>query len=116
VFFSLTGVKMTLYISGKITDNENFFQDFQNAQGQLERAGYNVFNPAGGSVDGETWAEAMKIDIRHLLTCDGVAYLNNWQESKGALIETRLARDLGMMVKPLKDWLKTREGLCGPVA
>lgn len=52
-----------------------------------------------------SWNEAMKYDIREMLRCDGVVLLANWDDSKGACIEARLAADLGMATRPVSRWV-----------
>ena len=98
---------MRLYLSGKITGNENYKEDFAAARAKLENSGYDVCDPAGFDLPEDvSWADAMKYDIREMVRCDGVALLPSWEESKGACIEARLAKDLGMMTKPVLVWLK----------
>jgi hypothetical protein len=43
-----------------------------------------------------------------MLTCGGVALLPDWEDSKGAMIEARLAINLGLEVTPVDEWI--REG------
>jgi hypothetical protein len=99
---------MRLYISGKITGNENYKEDFATAAKELENVGYGFCNPAAFEFPGDVpWAEAMKHVIAEMLRCDGVALLPSWEESKGAWIEARLALDLGIVTKPLSAWLRS---------
>ena len=98
---------MRLYLSGKITGNENYKADFTAARVKLEKAGYDVCDPTAFDLPEDvSWVEAMKYDIREMLRCDSVALLSNWQESKGSCIEARLAKDLGMVPRPISAWLK----------
>ena len=98
---------MRLYLSGKITGHDNYKEYFAAGRAKLENAGYEVCDPTTFDFPGDIhWAEAMKYDIREMLQCDGVALLPNWKESKGALIEARLAKSLGIITKPLSGWLK----------
>ena len=98
---------MWLYLSGKITGNENYKNDFAAARAKLEQAGYDVCDPTTFELPEDApWADAMKYDIREMLHCEGVALLPSWEESKGACIEARLAKDLGMMTKTVGAWLK----------
>ena len=96
-----------IYLSGKITDNENYREDFADGRARLESAGYNVCDPTDlGFPEDIAWEDAMKQDIREMLRCDGVALLPSWEESRGARIEARLAKELGMTARPLAWWLE----------
>jgi hypothetical protein len=101
-----TGGVMRLYISGKITGNEKYKEEFSDARIKLENAGYDVCDPAAFEFPEDIpWADAMKYDIIEMLKCDGIALLASWEESKGACIEAKLAKDLGIVTKPLFKWL-----------
>ena len=39
-----------------------------------------------------------------MLLCNGVSLLPDWKKSKGAKIEAKLARELGLDVRDSKDW------------
>jgi len=98
---------MRLYLSGKISGNENYKNDFAAARVKLENAGYDVCDPTTFNLPEDIpWEEAMKYDIGEMIRCDGVALLSNWLDSKGSAIEARLAKDLGMIVKTVPGWLK----------
>lgn len=88
-----------IYISGKITDNENYKTDFEAAELALKIAGYQPVNPVEEHLpDGATWADYMRHDIKLLCDCDAIYMLNGWRESAGAKIEHKLARDLGIEI------------------
>ena len=95
-----------IYLSGKITGNESYREDFAEGRARLENAGYGVCDPTGfGFPEDISWEDAMRHDIREMLGCDGVALLPSWEESRGARIEARLARELGMVTMPISRWL-----------
>ncbi|MDR3171175.1 MAG: DUF4406 domain-containing protein [Treponema sp.] len=97
---------MKLYLSGKITGFDFFKETFAIARRQLESSGYEVCDPATFELpEGVAWTDAMKYDIQKMLQCDGVATLDNWQDSTGARIEVRLARNLGMPVFSVTKWI-----------
>ena len=88
-----------IYISGKITNNQNYKAEFEAAELALKIAGFQPVNPAEEHLpDGATWADYMRQDIKLLCDCDAIYMLNGWRESAGAKIEHKLARDLGMEI------------------
>ena len=55
-----------VYLSGKITDNENYKEDFACAERFLMQMGYIVLNPAelGEIVEGLTYEQTMQVCYR----------------------------------------------------
>lgn len=102
---------MKYYISGKITDNQNFKADFERAEMWLRLQGYEVINPSRHSYDCLNYKELMAVDFKLIELSDGVYMLDNWQESKGAKSELSYAKALGKKVKfENKQWaLRARE-------
>jgi len=92
-----------IYICGKVTGDPNYKEKFFNETERLYSLGYEPVSP---SVIPSTydWAKAMRTAIIMMLLCDGVSLLPNWKKSKGAKIEAKLARELGLDVKESKDW------------
>jgi hypothetical protein len=93
-----------LYLCGKITGDDNYRDKFLEAENGLYEAGFYPVNPAACIPAGTDWKGAMRKAVSLMLSCDGVALLPDWKESKGAKIEARLARELGLEVRPRKDW------------
>lgn len=94
-------MKQKIYIAGKITGLkvEEYTANFNSAKKELNKLGYDVISPIDLITDPNTdWSEAMKICITELLKCDGICMLSNWESSKGAKIEFRLARQLGLKI------------------
>lgn len=89
---------MKVYISGKITGNPFYKDEFALAERVIEASGCEVVNPTAEEIEGGSWLDYMRRDIKLLVDCDGVYMLHNWQESAGAKIEHQLARDLGLRV------------------
>jgi hypothetical protein len=96
----------SIYISGKITGDKNYRKKFFDAEVSLYEAGYYPKDPASCTFRGEDWGFAMRTVLRLMLLSDGVALLPDWEESKGAKIEERLAREVGLPVKPIAEWIK----------
>lgn len=83
---------MKLYISGKITGDENYQEKFADAEKRLVDAGYEVVNPAKLCAADTKWYPAMRICVKAMMDCQGIAYLDDWMESQGATIECFLGR------------------------
>jgi hypothetical protein len=95
-----------IYLSGKITGDPYYAIKFKSAEYPLTKAGYMVVNPClVVPANCASWTEAMKLALREMLVCDGVALLPDWKNSKGAKIEERLARNIGLEVKPIAEWI-----------
>lgn len=74
---------------------------------------FEVVNPADFKVDGKPWWVCMVYCIWRMLSCHYVYMLEDWQRSRGAIIEHRWAQRLGKQIiyqhhqKKLSVW--TRE-------
>ncbi|WP_213761962.1 DUF4406 domain-containing protein [Caballeronia sp. dw_19] len=91
---------MKLYLAGPMTGYPEFnFPAFAAESARLRTLGFEVVNPAelNSGSDGD-WLACMRVDIKALVDCDGVALLPGWEKSRGAPIEQGLARDLGLCV------------------
>lgn len=111
--------KLRLYVSGPMTGLPALnFPAFMAAALQLRGLGFEAINPAELNPDpGKSWAECMRVDIKALMDCEGVALLPGWLDSKGARVEYDLAQTLGMEVRELAGWLLKPEDVFGsPVA
>jgi hypothetical protein len=99
---------MIVYISGPITGRLNGNRAaFTEAERLLKAAGHEVLNPFRLTEDvppNAPWEDFMRVDLMGLLTADMVLALPGWRESKGAGIECRLAKDLGILVVEKVDW------------
>ena len=87
---------MIAYICGKISDNNNYAEDFEKAEMWLKLKGYDVFNPA--KIANEmlflSYKQHMQVDFKLIELSDCVFMLHNWQESKGAIAEIHYAKAL----------------------
>jgi hypothetical protein len=93
-----------IYICGKVTGDPNYQEKFIKEENRLYLLGYEPVNPAAIVSSNTAWSDAMRIVIRDMLVCDGVSLLPDWKKSKGAKIEARLARELGMDVRNNAEW------------
>lgn len=114
------------YISGPITGllNGNF-DAFMLAQKKLEHDGYICVNPHEINVtiydkwgkkirpinkidqqvyDNEMWCEFMKSDIQHLVKCDCVFLLDNYETSRGCRLEIVIAQKLCIPIYYMRDY------------
>jgi hypothetical protein len=94
-----------VYISGPVTGIEQSNKpQFLLAQHMLLSAGCSIFNPTHieGPIDplkdDALWSYYMHFCVRALPECDAVLFLPDWQNSKGAKWEHRIAEMLGLQV------------------
>lgn len=120
---------MKLYISGPIATEPDFVALFKKDELWLKSVGYETVNPveviacrddrdeyivparcletgqAAKPGDPHSWQCYMKYDIAAMMTCDGVAVQPDHWKSKGAALEIYLAMQVGMPVKPVRQWV-----------
>lgn len=97
---------MRLYVIGPVTGRENLNREaFEEARGMLERAGYAVTIPHDIIPTNASHEDAMLLSIKAMLCCDGVAVLNDWAASPGALLENRVATACGLEAHCVGAWL-----------
>lgn len=85
-----------IYLSGPMTGLPDFNYPAFNAEAARLRAlGYEVVNPAENPPQA-SWADYMRQDIPQLLTCDTLALLPAWHNSKGARLEHYVAASMGI--------------------
>ena len=85
-------------ISGKVSGLPYVY-----AQKRFNRAasffqGCEVHNPVKLCEPSWAWWRCMVVCLWHLVKCDTVVFMDNWQDSRGARIENRVARLLGKNV------------------
>ena len=102
-----------IYIAGKVTGLPiiEVEEKFRKVQNEIEQQGFIAVNPIEIVGTWEcTWKEAMIKCISELINCDAILLLPCWTNSKGALIEQKLASDLDIRTiigtKDLKRRLK----------
>lgn len=91
---------MLVYISGKITNNENYKNDFLKAEQWLKLNDYKVVNPSRliDIFPKLNYQQLMAIDYKLIELCDAIFMLDGWQKSKGACAELSYAKSLGKKV------------------
>jgi len=98
-----------VYLCGPMTGLPgNNYAAFHKAAADLRAAGYSVVSPAETTLPSTApWVSHMRKDIADLVnTCDSVALLPGWQNSRGACIERNIATGLGWPVHSVADWLE----------
>jgi hypothetical protein len=91
-------MKQKVYISGKMTGLRDLnFPKFEAAEKLLRENGYEVVNPHKihpVNCYHYTWHDFMRNDIKALVDCHIIAVLDDWKESRGAIVEVQTALSL----------------------
>ena len=88
---------MKIYIAGKITDNPNYKKQFAAAERFLRKKGHTIMSPAVLPAGFEHF-EYMRICYSMIDVCEGVFFLRNWADSKGAMMEHDYAGNWGKVI------------------
>ncbi|QGH74541.1 deoxycytidylate deaminase [Arthrobacter phage Kuleana] len=95
-----------LYLAGPMTGLPDFnYPAFNSAAGRLRAAGFEVLNPADNKPEIPDWVGYMREALGQLVRADAVAVLPGYADSRGARLETQLAVELEMSVRPVRAWL-----------
>ena len=97
-----------IYISGSITNNPNYREDFSNAEMKIldkfiesEWEYGEIINPAKLSCvlpSDFTYDEYMAMDLFLLTKCKAIYMLKGYEESPGAIAELIVAKQLGLEI------------------
>lgn len=97
---------MRLYVIGPVTGRENLNRKvFEDAKEKLWDAGYDVLIPHDVVPPDASHEQAMRLSIKTMLGCDGVAALTDWDESRGAKLEREVAIACGLEIHCVDTWL-----------
>lgn len=104
-------VHPTIYVSGPVTGARDGNRPaFERAARELRGAGYRARIPHDDVDPGTPWVAAMRLTLMAILAqADGLALLPGWKLSRGACLEERVARSLGMPVMTVAEWLHRDE-------
>ncbi len=89
-----------IYIAGKVTglNYEDVKEEFNQAAEICASQGFEVVNPLTIiNNKNEDWATAMRKCIKALCDCSHIFMISNWEESKGAKLENKIAREIGII-------------------
>ena len=92
--------KLRIYISGPMSGNNNYLNEFLQATQTIRSAGHIPVNPAALETvypDAER-EEYLKFDLALLAECDAVYFLPGWRESRGANREYGYALGLDKII------------------
>ena len=93
--------EMRVYISGAITGTDDYMERFAAAEKDLISQGYTVINPSkvnSNLPEGISYDEYMQVSMCLLQLCDAIYMLEGWQESNGANMELKRAKELDLLV------------------
>lgn len=98
---------LRVYIAGPMTGIKDYNRmAFAEAASKLWHMGHEPVNPHDvcvGIPDGD-WNACMRADIAALMTCDAVALLPGWINSKGARLEHDIATRLSMACRSVEGF------------
>lgn len=91
---------MKIYISGQITGNPNYREEFYKASEWLLNQGHCPINPANLDITFPdlSYEQYMTLDYKLIEMCEGIFMLHGWQKSKGAIAELSYAKSLGKKI------------------
>ena len=87
---------MKVYISGAITNNPDYEQQFKEAEKSLISSGYAVINPVKDK--GFEYKDYIDMGLCELMKCDAIYMMKGYKESKGALLELKYAKTVGLEI------------------
>ena len=96
---------MRIYLAGPMTGLPDYnYPAFHAEAARLRALGHEVLNPAENPTPPcGTWQAYMRLALAQLVQCECIALLPGWVDSKGALIERKLAQVLAMDVVMAAD-------------
>lgn len=97
---------MKLYLTGAISNNPHYKQDFENAWKKLNDAGFTVVSPVIFCNESMSWEQRLRRRIQVLSTCRNVAVIATKYQSPSTCLELDIASVLSMQVKMVDEWVE----------
>lgn len=107
---------MKIYVAGPISSIPEYnFPEFFMVSDALRSMGHDVANPAennGATLEEAlrdapynpmTWEDYMRVDLRFVTHADALCVLPGWQNSRGARLEVKVAKELGIPLYIFRD-------------
>lgn len=100
---------MRIYLSGPITGIKNHLLNFLRAENTIRASkrfkGSDIINPArlGNVLPYGTHEEYMELCYSLVGMADKMVMLAGWQQSKGAMLEKRMAEEMDMEIYELQE-------------
>ena len=93
------GEQMKIYIAGPITGTDDYEERFNKAEARLKEAGFEPVNPIGpGLLEGAYYKYYIDRGLRLLMDCDAIIVMDNFETSKGTLLEVQYCKTCGIPV------------------
>ena len=92
---------MKIYISGAISNTDDYMERFAKAEKELTENGYSAVNPAKVNAqlpEDTSYEEYMKMSFCMLDMCDGIYLLKGWEKSCGSNRELGYAMAKGKII------------------
>nr|DAF05479.1 MAG TPA: deoxyribosyltransferase [Caudoviricetes sp.] len=108
--------KIKIYISGAISDNPDYKQQFAAAEEYLQDKGWETINPAKISavLPPLSYSAYMQLSLALLSEASALYLLSGWETSSGAVTEKRAAESLGVaVIYQTEEICNTRAGKAG---
>lgn len=94
---------MRIYISGPITNNPEYMEQFAKAAETIKARGYEYINPAelDKVLPDASWRDYMAVCRQLVPMADAITFLEGWQGSNGARREKHTATVWGLKLYDL---------------